>query len=63
VGGKPILEIWEKSGKNTRDMGGDPAYYRNTDYHTAQDTPDRLDYLRMAQVVQGVHAAVERLAR
>ena len=44
-------------------MVTDTAFYRNTDYHTAQDTPERLDYLRMAQVVQGVHAAVERLTR
>ncbi len=44
-------------------MVTDTAFYRNTDYHTAQDTPERLDYPRMAQVVQGVHAAVERLAR
>jgi len=44
-------------------MVTDTAFYRNTDYHTAQDTPERLDYLRMARVVQGVHAAVERLAR
>lgn len=42
-------------------MVTDTAFYRNTDYHTLQDTPDHLDYLRMARVVQGVHAAVERL--
>ncbi len=41
----------------------DTAFYRNTDYHTANDTADRLDYARMAQVVQGVHAAVTRLAK
>ncbi|WP_243286435.1 M28 family peptidase [Geothrix terrae] len=40
----------------------DTAFYRNRDYHTDHDTADRLDYLRMAQVVQGVHAAVTRLA-
>lgn len=30
------------------------AYLRNPSYHTAQDTPDRLDYERMAEVVEGV---------
>jgi len=41
----------------------DTAFYRNGDYHTARDTPDRLDYLRMAQLVQGLHAVVTRLAK
>jgi Zn-dependent M28 family amino/carboxypeptidase len=41
----------------------DTAFYRNTDYHTANDTADCLDYARMTQVVQGVHAAVTRLAK
>lgn len=41
----------------------DTAFYRNPYYHTAQDTADTLDYQRMAQVVQGVHAAVLDLAR
>lgn len=36
----------------------DTAFNRNKHYHTAQDTPDRLDYKRMAMVVQGVYAAV-----
>lgn len=39
-------------------MVTDTAFYRNPNYHTAYDTPDTLDYERMAQVVQGVHAAV-----
>ena len=41
----------------------DTAFYRNPRYHTADDTPDTLDYARMAQVVEGVHAAVTALAR
>lgn len=41
----------------------DTAFYRNRDYHTERDTADRLDYRRMAQVVQGVEAAVRRLAQ
>lgn len=44
-------------------MVTDTAFYRNRDYHTERDTADRLDYMRMAQVVQGVEAAVRRLAQ
>ena len=40
----------------------DTAFYRNPRYHRAEDTPDTLDYRRMAQVVEGVHAAVGALA-
>ena len=40
----------------------DTAFYRNPNYHTAKDTPDTLDYERMALVVQGVFAAVLALA-
>ncbi|HEY0017142.1 MAG TPA: M28 family peptidase [Longimicrobium sp.] len=40
----------------------DTAFYRNPHYHTARDTADTLDYDRMAQVVQGVHAAILALA-
>lgn len=41
----------------------DTAFYRNDRYHTAQDTPDTLDYRRMARVVDGVFLAVVDLAR
>jgi Zn-dependent M28 family amino/carboxypeptidase len=44
-------------------MVTDTAFYRNDRYHTARDTPDTLDYGRMAEVVRGVHAAVLMLAR
>jgi hypothetical protein len=40
----------------------DTSYLRNVRYHTAQDTPDTLDYRRMAKVVQGTFAAVVALA-
>jgi Zn-dependent M28 family amino/carboxypeptidase len=40
----------------------DTAFYRNPHYHTARDTPDTLDYDRMAMVVQGIFAAVLALA-
>jgi Zn-dependent M28 family amino/carboxypeptidase len=39
-------------------MVTDTAFYRNEAYHTANDTPERLDYLRMGQVVAGVARAV-----
>jgi hypothetical protein len=40
----------------------DTAWYRNPRYHTAQDTPETLDYLRMSQVVEGTAAAVNVLS-
>ena len=40
----------------------DTAFYRNLNYHTAQDTAEKLDYKRMALVVEGVYAAVTDLA-
>jgi hypothetical protein len=36
----------------------DTAFYRNLEYHEPGDTADRLDYVRMGKVVQGVYAAV-----
>lgn len=41
----------------------DTAFYRNPNYHTASDTPDTLDYKRMAQVVDGVRTAVKKLSQ
>lgn len=43
-------------------MVTDTAFYRNPHYHTARDTPDTLDYRRMAMVVEGVRSAVLALA-
>jgi Zn-dependent M28 family amino/carboxypeptidase len=40
-------------------MVTDTAYYRNPHYHRPTDTFDKLDYRRMAQVVQGVHAITQ----
>lgn len=36
----------------------DTAFYRNPYYHTPYDTPETLDYGRMAMVVQGMYAAI-----
>jgi Zn-dependent M28 family amino/carboxypeptidase len=33
----------------------DTAFYRNKNYHTAGDTPEKLDYERMADVVRGIY--------
>jgi len=43
-------------------MVTDTAFYRNERYHTPDDTPERLDYARMAQVVDGLEAAARALA-
>jgi Zn-dependent M28 family amino/carboxypeptidase len=40
----------------------DTAPFRNPFYHTAQDTPDKLDYDRMARVVDGLEAVLTDLA-
>ncbi|HST22093.1 MAG TPA: M28 family peptidase, partial [Blastocatellia bacterium] len=50
------LNYW-RAGYNAL-MISDTAFYRNNRYHTMQDTPDTLDYNRMAMVVQGVYSAV-----
>ena len=39
----------------------DTALFRYPYYHTAQDTPDKLDYERTARVVRGMAATVEAL--
>jgi hypothetical protein len=39
----------------------DTAPYRNVFYHTVDDTPDKLDYERMARVVDGLTAVVRDL--
>ena len=41
----------------------DTAFYRNPNYHTEHDTEEKLDYKRMAMVVEGVYAAVVDLAQ
>jgi hypothetical protein len=44
-------------------MVTDTAFFRNPRYHTPTDRPDTLDYARMAEVVKGVHCAVQAAAR
>jgi Zn-dependent M28 family amino/carboxypeptidase len=40
----------------------DTAPYRYPYYHTAEDTPDKLDYDRLARAVTGIEAIVRNLA-
>lgn len=41
----------------------DTAFYRNKEYHTANDTWDRLNYQKMALVVEGTFNAVMNLSK
>ena len=43
-------------------MVTDTAPFRYPHYHRATDTPDKLDYEKMARVVAGLEEAVRRLA-
>jgi hypothetical protein len=43
-------------------MVTDITPYRYPYYHTAQDTPDRLNYEVLARVTEGLHGAVGGLA-
>ena len=40
----------------------DTAFMRYPYYHTAQDTPDKLDYASMARVVEGLARVIEKMA-
>lgn len=53
------LNYWEEGYSAL--MITDTAFFRNKAYHTVEDTHDRLDYSRMAQVVWGVYAAVKAI--
>ena len=53
------LNFWRHDWKAV--MITDTAFYRNPNYHEVTDTPDTLDYDRMAQVVTGVYAAITTL--
>ncbi len=39
----------------------DTAFYRNPNYHSAADTPETLDYARMAELVSGLFKALRHL--
>lgn len=44
-------------------MVTDTSFLRNPHYHTATDTPDTLDYARLAQATLGVAGGISRLAK
>lgn len=39
----------------------DTAFYRNPNYHGPGDTADTLDYKKMAELVEGIHGALQRI--
>jgi hypothetical protein len=41
----------------------DTAPFRYPHYHEASDTPDKIDYERMARVVTGIGRVLETLAK
>lgn len=43
-------------------MCTDTAFFRNPHYHSARDTPDKLDYARLARVTEGLAAMLCELA-
>ena len=54
------LNYWDRGYRGV--MITDSAFFRNPNYHETSDTPETLDYVRFAKVVQGVHQAVLALA-
>jgi Zn-dependent M28 family amino/carboxypeptidase len=44
-------------------MVTDTAPFRYPWYHTADDTPDKLDYDRLAHVIDGLEAVIASIAR
>ncbi len=44
-------------------MVPDTAIYRDPHYHEATDTPEHLDYDRLARVVRGLEGVVRALLR
>lgn len=56
VGWSDQWSFWENGYRAV--MATDTAHLRNPNYHTGQDTPETLDYQRMARVVAGIAGAV-----
>jgi hypothetical protein len=55
------LSYWNQGFKAL--MITNTAFFRNDNYHTAQDTADLLDYERMAKVVDATYYAIKKIAR
>ena len=54
------LSFWRQNYKAL--MVTDTAFYRYPFYHSPHDTPEKLDYLRLAQVSEGLFKALGQLA-
>jgi Zn-dependent M28 family amino/carboxypeptidase len=60
VGWSDHLSFWRE--RYPALMVTDTAFHRNPFYHTSSDTPETLDYERMARVVAGLAGTLRRLA-
>ncbi|MGD2073676.1 MAG: M20/M25/M40 family metallo-hydrolase [Gammaproteobacteria bacterium] len=54
------LSFWREGYRAV--MVTDTAFYRYPFYHSAEDTPEKLDYRRLAEVTRGLHRALCRLS-
>lgn len=61
VGWSDHWSFWRKG--NPALMVTDTALYRNPAYHTREDTPEKLDYRRFSQVVDGLATVVSHLTK
>ena len=60
VGWSDHLSFWRQNYKAL--MVTDTAFYRYPYYHSSDDTPEKLDYPRLAQVCEGLFNALRLLA-
>jgi Zn-dependent M28 family amino/carboxypeptidase len=60
VGWSDHLSFWQQGYPAL--MVTDTAFYRNPHYHTAEDTPEKLDYPRLTRVANGLADALLELA-
>lgn len=60
IGWSDQLSFWREGYPAA--MVTDTAFHRNPHYHCPTDTPEKLDYVRMAQVVAGLAGMLESLA-
>lgn len=61
IGWSDQWSFWQFGGKGL--MVTDTALFRNPNYHRSSDTPETLDYVRMARVVDDLQPVIEELAK
>jgi hypothetical protein len=61
IGWSDQWSFWQFGAKGL--MVTDTALFRNPNYHRSSDTPETLDYGRMARVVEELQPVIEELAR